>query len=319
MASAEQAGSAAPVQRNQGIIAFVLVILTWASMPLFLKYFTAFLDGWTVNGLRYGVAILIWLPFLLWHLQRRTVTPGIFKDACIPAAGHLMGQVCWGLSPYYNDASIMHFIGRSTFLFMIVFGFLLLHEERRLIVRPVFWVGVAGTVAGVICMYLGGARHGATSPLGVLLLLGAGAGWALYGVTVKKYMGRHSARLSFAVISLYSGPTLIALMFVFGDWRLIPTLTLSTWGWLVLSAATGIAMAHVLLYVALKRYGPIVTDGVFQLIPFMTVLGAYLLFGERMTALQWAGGFILIGAAYALLIAKRQTHIRRIADTVAPG
>ncbi len=76
------------------------------------------------------------------------------------------------------------------------------------------------------------------------------------------------------------------------------------------------AFVLVILTWALKRYGPIVTDGVFQLIPFMTVLGAYLLFGERLTALQWVGGCILIGAAYALLIAKRQTHIRRITDAV---
>ncbi len=307
MAIAEPSTAPASLRRGHGALAFILVILTWASMPLFLKYFTVFLDGWTVNGVRYSIAVLMWLPYLLWHIRRGGLSPGIFRDARIPACCHLFGQVCWGLSPYYNDASIMHFIGRSTFLFMILFGFLLLHEERRLIGRPIFWAGVAGTVLGVVCMYLGGAEHGATSPLGVLLLLGAGAGWASYGVTVKKYMGRHRARLSFAVISLYSVPALLAMMFLFGDWRMIADLPLPTWGWLGLSAVTGIAMAHVLLYVVIKQFGPIVSDGVFQLIPFMTVVGAYLLFGERMTSLQWLGGLILIGAAYALLLAKRES------------
>jgi drug/metabolite transporter (DMT)-like permease len=306
MPAAEAAGRGNTTGPFQGALAFVLVILTWASMPLFLKYFTQFLDGWTVNGVRYAIATFLWLPYLLYYLRRGAITPGIYKDAWLPAVCHIFGQVCWGLSPYYNDASIMHFIGRSTFLFMILFGFLLLHEERRLIARPVFWFGVAGTVIGVVCMYIGGARHGGTSPLGVLLLLGAGAGWASYGVTVKKYMGRHSARLSFAVISLYTAPGLIAIMLLFGDWRQMAGLAVSTWGWLALSAVTGIAMAHVLLYVVLKKYGPIVSDGVFQLIPFLTVVGAYLLFGEHMTALQWLGGFILIGAAYALLLAKRE-------------
>lgn len=306
MPTADSAGVGSTLHGRHGTIAFILVILTWASMPLFLKHFTQFLDGWTVNGLRYGIAVLIWLPYLIVHIRSHALTPGIYKDAWIPAGCHIFGQVCWGLSPYHNDASIMHFIGRSTFLFMILFGFLLLHEERKLFVRPVFWLGVAGTIGGVLCMYAGGSEQGSTSLLGVLLLLGAGAGWAAYGVTVKKYMGRHSARLSFAVISMYTAPVLIAIMFLMGDWRLIGDLSVPTWGWMVLSAITGIAMAHVLLYVVLKQYGPIVSDGVFQLIPFITVLGAYVLFGERMTPLQWVGGLILIGAAYALLLAKRE-------------
>ena len=308
MPTVDAAGAPPPFRRVHGAVAFAVVILSWASMPLFLKHFTVFLDGWTVNAVRYSIAVLMWLPYLLWHVRRGLLTRGIFKDARIPACCHLFGQVCWGLSPYYNDASIMHFIGRSTFLFMIVFGFLFLKEERRLIGRPLFWAGVAGTVAGVLFMYQGGTEHGGTSPLGVLLLLGAGAGWASYGVAVKKCMARHRARLSFAVISLYTLPGLLAIMLLFGDWRAIADVTLPTWGWLVLSAVTGIGLAHVLLYVVLKQYGPIVSDGVFQLIPFMTVLGAYLLFGERMTSLQWVGGLVLIGASYALLTAKQRTR-----------
>lgn len=294
------------VRHGRGAAAFVLVILSWASMPLFMKHFTAYMDGWTMNGVRYSVAVLVWCPYLIWQIRQGRLTPGLFKDALIPAGCHMFGQICWGLAPYYNDASIMHFIGRSTFLFMILFGFWLLHEERKLIARPVFWLGVAGTVIGVLCMYRGGATYGNTSVLGVLLLLGAGMGWASYGVMIKKYMGRHRARMSFAVVSLYTVPGLLTLMFLLGDWSVIPQWDATIWSLLVVSALLGIALAHVLLYVVLKQYGPIVSDGVFQLIPFVTVLGAYILFGERMSPLQWVGGCILIGASYALLLAKRQ-------------
>ncbi len=287
--------------------AFVLVVLSWASMPLFMKYFTGFMDGWTMNGLRYSTVLIIWSPYLLLKWRQKQFTPGIFRDARYPALAHLFGQVCWGLAPYFNDANMMHFIGRSTFLFMILFSFLILHEERRLIGRPVFWIGVFATISGVVLMYIGGARVGSTSPLGVLLLLGAGAGWAAYGVAIKKCMGAHSSRLSFGVIGLYTLPGIWLLMFVFGDWRVMADFDLPLWGWIALSGILGIALAHVLLYVVIKRYGPIVSDGVFQLIPFVTVVGAYLLFGETMTWLQWLGGFVLIGAISALLKAKRQS------------
>ncbi len=288
--------------------AFTIVVLSWASMPLFLKYLTAYLDGWTVNGLRYFVAVLVWSPAIVILARRGELTRALFRNAWIPACGHTVGQVCWGLAPYHNDASIMHFIGRSTFLFMIVFSFLFLHEERRLIGRPVFWVGVAGTVLGVFFMYWGGAGHGGTSLLGIALLLGAGAGWATYGVSVKRNMNQYSSYATFGVIGLYSLPVLLLMMFGLGEWQEMFQMPRVAWGWLVLSALTGILLAHILLYVVIRQYGPIVSDGVFQLIPFLSVVGAFILFDERMTPLQWGGGVIMVIAAYALLKAKAETR-----------
>lgn len=308
----DASGPLSPASRHAGAAAFSLVILSWASMPLFLKYLTGYLDGWTVNGLRYTVSILLWTPFILIQIKRGAWVRSLWRDAWIPACGHAFGQVCWGLAPYHNDASIMHFIGRSTFLFMIVFSFLFLHEERKLIARPIFWLGVAGTVAGVLLMYFGGASHGGTSLTGVLLLLGAGAGWATYGVAVRRNMGYYSAPVTFGAISLYSAPVLLIMMFGLGDWRAAADLPLPAWGWLTLSAVTGITLAHVLLYVVIRRYGPIVSDGVFQLIPFLSVLGASLLFGERMSGLQWTGGLVMVGAAYALLAAKREARMQEL-------
>ena len=307
MSSADLHGLRTVLSRRSGVAAFLVVILSWASMPLFLKYFTGLLDGWTVNGVRYTIAALLALPYLLLRVRAGEVSPGLYRDALIPAGCNIAGQICWGLSPYFNHASIMHFIGRSTFLFMIVFGYVLLHEERKLIARPLFWLGALGTVSGVVAMFLGGTAQGSTSTTGVLLLLGAGAGWAAYGVAVKRCMGRHSARLSFCVISLYTAPVLLALMFGLGDWPRIATLEAPDWFWIVLSAVTAITLAHTLLYVVIKHYGPIVTDGVLQVIPFVTVVGAYLLFGEVLTGLQWFGGTLLVGGSFALLRAKRQT------------
>ena len=308
---ADVTGASSSLNRAQATSAFVLVVLTWASMPLFMKYLTAYMDGWVMNGLRYSIAVLIWLPYLAFQWRAGRLTQGLFRDALAPALCHWFGQACWGLSPYHNDASIMHFIGRSTFFFMIMFGFILLKEERRLMRQGAFWLGALGTVAGVLFMYQGGAEVGSTSIVGVLLLLGAGMGWAAYGVTIKKFMGAHGARQSFAVVSLYTAPGLWLMMALWGDSSVIAGLAWSTWGWLVLSAVLGIALAHVLLYVVVKQFGPIVSDGVFQLIPFVTVVGAYILFDEAMTGLQWIGGCVLILAAYALLLAKRRSMQER--------
>src|SRR5512137_376704 len=125
-------------------------ILFWSSVPLLLKFFTHRLDAWTVNGLRYTFAALFWLPFVLRH--RRAAPPGrnIWKDAIPPAACHAVGQLLFGLTPYFNDATVINFVSRSSFLFVTLFGFMMLREERPLARDPIFWTGVAGTLTGLV-------------------------------------------------------------------------------------------------------------------------------------------------------------------------
>ena len=62
-------------------------------MPVFLKYFTDFIDAWTANGVRYGFSALILAPYLLLNL--RQVPPGtnIWRDALVPSIVNMVGQV----------------------------------------------------------------------------------------------------------------------------------------------------------------------------------------------------------------------------------
>ncbi len=291
---------------GRALPAFIILVLVWGSMPLFLKHFTDFLDAWTVNGVRYTVAVLFWLPFVLRYYRTSIRGTGILRAAIPPALFHAGGQVTWALSPYYNDASVMHFIARTSFLFVMLFGFILLVEERVLMRKPLFWAGAAGTVAGVIFMYVGGVETGSTTPLGLVLLLTTAAFWALYGIAVRRCLQAYSARLSFGVISLYTVPMLWLLMFAVGDWRALAEVGAVDWGFLIFTGLGGIALGHVMLYTVIRHLGPIITDGTFQLIPFLTALGAWFFLGEHMSSLQWMGGVLLVAAAYAFLVTRHE-------------
>ena len=291
---------------GRALPALVTNVLIWSSMPLFLKHFTHILDAWTVNGTRYTVAVLFWLPAVLWSYRTKIRGTGILRAAILPAVFHAGGQICWALSPYYNDASVMHFIARASFLFVMLFGFLLLAEERVLMRRPLFWIGAAGTITGVFFMYVGGVGTGSITPVGMVLLLATAACWALYGIMIKRCMHAYSVRMSFGVISIYTVPVLWVLMFAFGDWRQLADVGPNDWALLVFSGLGGIALCHVLLYVVIRHLGPIITDGTFQLIPFLTVLGAWLLFEERMSVMQWAGGILLVAAAYFFIMTRHE-------------
>lgn len=305
---------------QQGILPLAACILIFASIPIFLKSFTDDLDAWTVNGFRYFCAAIIWTPYVV--RQRGCYARGertIWKDAFWPSLANIASQSGWSLAPYYNDASVISFIIRCAFGFTILFGFLLLHEERSLLRRPMFWLGSSGIVCGVLTMYWGGIQLRNITPTGVTILVVNAACWGLYGVMIKKYLGPYPARLSFGVISLYTASGLILMALGLGNVLEMATVSADTYGWMILSAVLGIAIGQVLLYRAIYAVGPIITEGVFSLVPFIAALAAYVVLGERLSGLQWVGGTVLALSSLALVLAKARPQERQSRSTCVPG
>ena len=295
---------------RSGVLSLICCIFIFASIPIFLKSFTDDLDAWTVNAFRYLCASLIWAPYVVRQRCRyRRANRTIWRDAIFPSLANIASQTGWALAPYFNDASVISFIIRCAFLFTILFGFFFLHEERKLLRRPLFWCGFASIVTGIMAMYWGGVQLQNITPTGLAILMANGACWGLYGVLVKKFVSRYPARLSFGVISLYTTVGLIALDLCLGNFRQLTTISSSTFGWMILSAVLGIAVGQVLLYRAIYAVGPITTEGLFSLIPFVAALAAFILLGERMSGLQWIGGYVLVFGSLILILAKASSDV----------
>jgi drug/metabolite transporter (DMT)-like permease len=238
------------------------------------------------------------------HLHESPPGRSIWRDAIPPAAVHAVGQILFGLTPYFNDATVINFVSRVSLLFTTLFGFALLPEERPLARRPLFWIALAAAAIGLGAMFIGGMGTKSTCGAGMLILLGTSACWGLYSVLVRKCLSGYSIRLSFGVMSLYASPVLLILMFSVGNWT--PVLHQPAWLWVLiwLSAIAGIALGHTLFYRAIHTLGPISSEGSLMLIPFVTALLASLLLHERLAHLQWIGGFVLVLGCLCLLITK---------------
>lgn len=58
-------GSAGPARRAEstgrwlGTMCILGSLFGWSSIPLFLRYFTELVDGWTANGWRYAVSAVL--------------------------------------------------------------------------------------------------------------------------------------------------------------------------------------------------------------------------------------------------------------------
>jgi len=292
----------------QGALCLLIALVCFASVPLFLRYIAKNveqLDAWTVNAVRYGVATVFWLPFIIQRLWRVPAERRVLRDAIGASLVNTVGQIGWALAAYHNDAGVIAFVVRSSFFFAIIYSVILLPAERQTVRRGRFWLGGFGVVAGVVTFMSGSVfADGKSSPLGLAILLVTAAAWGMYGVLVKRDLGRYDARVGFAVNSLYTTIILIIAMFLFGNWRVLGTLPSDVWLLLVGSAFAGIAFSHVLLYRGIHVLGPVVSNGASCIQPFLTALGAWIFLDEVLGVRQWVGGCILVGSCVILLSLK---------------
>jgi len=309
--------------RSTAALCVVVSMFCYAVVPIFLRYFRRVgLDPWTVNGLRYAVAALFWLPFVVGSM-RRLGRPGneasdhhrnVWRDALVPTAINLLGQIGWGICPYFaeNDAATIAFTIRTSFLFTMLFGFALIPSERPLLKRPLFLIGAAVCVGGVVLMFVqklnvSGSWHG------MAFLLATALVWGGYAVSVRRCMSGYPIRLAFGVVSLYTACGLLVGMLINVGWMsargqrwALPAQGPGVWALLILSAFIGIAFGHVLYYRGIHRLGPIISSGILLAGPFVTFVGSWLVLGETITALQLAGGVSVILGGACLLMSKAQ-------------
>ena len=199
----------------------VVALICLAGAPLFLRYLARFpvLDAWTVNAVRYAMVAGFWLPFAIHRMRRNPGERRIWRAARGAALANVVGQACWTISAYHNEAGVIAFVIRSSFLFSAVYSVALLPAERGIVRQPRFWLGATGVLAGLTLLFADALRSGRSSPFGLSMLLLSAAAWGLYWVLVKRDLAGYDQRLGFAVNSVYTAGVLMAAMFLFGDWR----------------------------------------------------------------------------------------------------
>lgn len=297
--------------RLLAVLCLAGAMLCWGVIPIFLRFFinNEGMEPWAVNAVRYLVGTLFWVPVVV-VLARRGQDGAaggrsIWRDALVPSAINVMAQATYGISPAYASAPTIGFVLRLSFLFTLLFGLIFVREERRLVRRPTFPLGVLLCLGGVVAMFAEElSSRGGASATGMAILILSTVGWGGYAVSVRKYTAGYSARLGFGVISLYTTAGLVVLALVFGRPASLGDAGGAVWAALVVSSFLGVTLGHVLYYRAIHRLGPVVSVGVLLAQPFVTEAGAALFLGETLTGMQTVGGVAVVGGGALLLAAE---------------
>ncbi len=198
------------------------------------------------------------------------------------------------------DASLVSLL-IYTFPVIVAVAAVILGRERLDLRRLV----ALGLVSVGLVLVLASAGAGALDPLGTALALGAAVVYSAYilvseGVAKRMRPSVLAALVcSGAAISLTGGSALL------GELR-PGELTAAGWGWLACLAVVSTVAAVGLFLAGLRRVGSTTAAILSTLEPVVTVLLAFLVFGEVLGVVQMLGGALVV-AAVPVLSARGMT------------
>lgn len=278
---------------------FVFVVF-WAGGYSFAKLGLAHIEPMTMLALRYGLAVLALLPFLL---LRRPVWPkGARHWAAIALTGFLIQCVYFGLA-YLAMKRGMN--AGTTAIIMALQPILvaaaapILSGTRS---TPLLWLGLILGFAGVLLVIVSGGTLG-PSPLAAVALALAALGGITLATLFEKWHGMRSDPVVGGIVQYVVGfavllPVAWTTETMAIDWQ--PELVISL-AYLVIANS----IISVGLYIALVQRGDATRiSALMYLVPPLAMIVAWAILGEKVTALALVG-FAL--SALGVYMVGRQT------------
>ena len=294
-----------------GILALLGGVLCWGITPILLRRLTPFLDAWTANGIRYPLSAALYWPLLVICLSNGRLRWGLVWRCLVPALLAMSGQVFWSLAHYELLASEIGFLVRLSMVWSIVGSMVMFQDERKLLARSGFYLGIVLIVGGFLVMSWqdSAASTDTLLPagdrwLGVLWILLCGVSFGLYMVSVRACIADIDPVLAFGIVAQIVSIGLVLGMLIAGDMTPVPQLGAFAWSLIVSSSLLGIALGHILMYTAVQRLGTAISSSCQTLMPFVTATVASLTLDEQLVATQWLGGVVIVLGAMVLLSLK---------------
>jgi drug/metabolite transporter (DMT)-like permease len=269
----------------------------------------AYGEGATVGTLlavRFSLAaVLFWAIVLATGaargLQRRDAVAGL----ALGAGAYTLQSGCYFAALERIDASLLALLV-YTFPAMVAAAAVARGREsldgRR--------VAALALASGGLVLVVAGAGTGALDPVGAGLGLAAAVVYSAYILIGDGIVGRISPQVLTALVCTGAAVPLTAGSALLGELR-PEALTAAGWGWLACLAAVSTVASISLLFAGLRRVGPTTASILATVEPLVTVVLAFLAFGETLGGVQLAGGALVLFAVLVLHVRPRRLDIGR--------
>jgi drug/metabolite transporter (DMT)-like permease len=208
------------------------------------------------------------------------------------AGGYALQAGCYFAALERIDASLLSLL-LYTFPAIVAAAAVALGRERLEGHRA---AALALASAG-LALVVAGAGAGALDPLGASLGLVTAVLYSAYILVSDRMTMR--PRVLATLVCTGAAVTLATGSAVLGELR-PAALTPAGWGWLAALAAISTVGAMGLFFAGLARVGPTTASILATVEPLVTVVAAFLVFGETLTGVQLAGGALVLAAVLAL-------------------
>jgi drug/metabolite transporter (DMT)-like permease len=234
-------------------------------------------------------------------LDRRNLAAGLG----LGAFGYALQSGCYFAALQRIDASLLSLL-LYTFPAMVAAAAIALGRER-LDARRLTALALA---LGGLVLVVAGAGTGALDPLGAALAIAAALVYTTYIIVSDGIVGRMRPQVLAALVCTGAAVSLTLGSAVLGELR-PGAVTMGGWGWLASLSVVSTVGAIVLFFAGLRRVGPTTASILATVEPLVTVVLAFLVFGERLGAVQLAGGGLVLSAVLVLNVrlARRRLAI----------
>lgn len=288
-------------------LALTLLALLWGTTFALVKGALEDASAPVFLALRFALAAAV--LFGAWLLRRDRVTPSLWKH------GVLLGLAQFGGFLFQTEGLRYTTPSRSAFLtnlMVLVVPFLARFLLRRKVTAS-SWFGVALAVCGLALLTrpFDGTVDAAIR-LGDVLTLLCAVSYAFQVALTTEWSPRHGV-LPLTAVQIGTTLACTAALLPFGTQRFVPTAPLFG-----VVAFTGLAMTAGAIFVmnwAQRRVSAVRAALIYSLEPVVAALFSAAWTGERLSAHDWAGGLLIVGAV--LLAELGAAYARRRAAAAA--
>ncbi len=292
----------------RGRLALGAAVLIWSTPPIFQFWLGRTFDPWTQNFYRYAAGFVSMAPLWLWALwsSLRRMGRREWVGCALAALPNGVHQVAQTMAVVLLWPGLYALLGRMSVILTAALAVVFFADERWIARSGKFQLGTAMALLGVagLVWQPGPMKLSDGFFAGLLLALAAAAGWAVYGVMVKKFTAQAGPTLGFGAIGLWTTLLLLPPMLIFGDAGAV--LQADAWTNFVLfaSGVISIGLGHWLYYIGIRELGAAPSQSALLLCPLGTMLMSSFLMGEKFSFEQVVAGALLLAGAFLALAAR---------------